>query len=201
MDTCSIEECSNLIGRHGAKGYCPMHYKRYLRHGDATLITRLPRGSSLEAALCFSGWRVSQSTGCWNFAGHTNGDGYGAVTKDRAPYLAHRAAYEVWVGPIPDGHVIRHTCDNRPCINPAHLLTGLPVDNTQDAVDRERTANGERHGMHKLTDDEVNSMRREYARGGVTQRALARRYGCSQAQVNNVLLRKQRANETHVLAA
>jgi antitoxin component HigA of HigAB toxin-antitoxin module len=62
-------------------------------------------------------------------------------------------------------------------------------------------ANGERHGMHKLTDAEVNALRTEYAQGGITQRALAKRYGCSQAQVNNVLHRKQRANDTHILIA
>jgi len=201
MKTCSVEDCPTLIGKHGAKGYCSMHYKRYLKHGDATVITKVPDGSSPEYRLVFAGWQVVPSSGCWNFAGRKNEDGYGTITKDRGPYLAHRAAYEVWTGPIPDGHVIRHTCDNRCCINPDHLLTGLPADNMQDAVDRQRMANGERHGMHKLTDDEVNAMRCEYARGGVTQRALARRYGCSQAQVNNVLLRKQRADETHLLAA
>lgn len=200
MRTCSIEDCSNLVGKHGAKGYCPMHYKRYLKHGDAATTANAPRGSTPEQSLHFAGWQVAQS-GCWEFAGRLDPDGYGVITNDRSPYRAHRAAYEEWVGPIPSGHVVRHTCDNRQCINPSHLLTGTPADNTQDAVDRQRTANGERHGMHKLTDVEVNAMRAEYARGGVTQRTLARQYGCSQAQINNVLLRKQRADETHLIAA
>jgi hypothetical protein len=201
MSTCTIDGCATEIGKHGARGYCSKHYKRFKKHGDASLITRLPRGSSPEDALHFAGWQVAPNSGCWNFAGRKDPDGYGAITNGRGPYRAHRAAYEAWVGSIPAGHVIRHTCDNRQCINPSHLLTGLPADNTQDAVERQRMANGERHGMHKLTDDEVNSMRCEYARGGVTQRALARRYGCSQAQVNNVLLHKQRADETHLIAA
>jgi len=201
MNPCSIDHCSNLIGRHGAKGYCSMHYKRYLKHGDAATITKAPRGSTPAQSLHFAGWQVVPTSGCWNFAGRKNDDGYGVITKGRAPYLAHRAAYEVWTGPIPSGHLIRHTCDNRQCINPEHLLTGMPVDNTRDAVERQRMANGERHGMHKLTDHEVSAMRCEYARGGVTQRALARRYGCSQAQVSNVLLRKQRADETRLIAA
>lgn len=197
MRTCSIEDCSTIIGKHGAKGYCSTHYKRYRRHGDAAHLTRLPRGSSPEEALRFAGWQVDHGSQCWNFAGHLDADGYGVITKGSAPYRAHRAAHEVWIGPIPGGHLIRHTCDNRRCINPSHLLTGLPADNTRDAQERERLANGERHGMHKLTDDEVDAMRDEYARGGVTQRALALQYGCSQAQVNNVLLRKQRVDETH----
>jgi hypothetical protein len=53
--------------------------------------------------------------------------------------------------------------------------------------------------MHKLTDSDVDAMRAEYSRGGVTQRALARQYGCSQSQVSNVLLLKQRVDETHFI--
>jgi len=197
MRTCSIEDCFNIIGKHGARGYCSTHYKRYRKHGDATHLTRLPRGSSPKDALRFAGWQVDHGSKCWNFAGHLDPDGYGVITKDSAPYRAHRAAHEAWVGPIPDGHLIRHACDNRRCINPNHLLTGLPADNTRDAQERQRLANGERHGMHKLTDEEVDTMRADYARGGVTQRSLAKQYGCSQAQVSNVLLRKQRQDETH----
>lgn len=200
MNPCSIESCPNMVGNHGAKGYCPKHYKRRRKHGDATVVTRAPRGSGLEDALSFAGWAVSEA-GCWDFRGRLDPDGYGVITKERAPYRAHRAAYESWVGPIPSGHLIRHTCDNRRCINPEHLLTGSPRDNTRDAQERKRLANGERHGMHKLTDTEVRAMRDEYARGGVSQRSLAAKYGCSQAQVNNVLLHKQRLEDTHLIAA
>lgn len=162
MSTCTIDGCATEVGKHGARGYCSKHYKRLQKHGDANLIVRLPRGSSAEDALIFAGWNVAAS-GCWEFSGHLDPDGYGVITKGRAPYRAHRAAYEVWTGAIPEGHLIRHTCDNRRCINPAHLLIGLPADNSQDAVERQRMANGERHGMHKLTDEEVNAMRCEYA--------------------------------------
>lgn len=195
--TCTMPECSTLVGKHGARGYCPTHYKRFKKHGDASIVTRLPRGSSPEDALNFAGWKIDQTTGCWNFGGRIDPDGYGVITNGRAPYRAHRAAYESWVSAIPDAHLIRHTCDNPQCINPAHLLTGLPADNSRDARERQRMANGERHPMHKLTDGQVDSMREQYALGGVTQRSLARKYGCSQAQVNNVLLKKQRAHETY----
>lgn len=200
MKTCTIEDCTNQVGKHGARGYCSLHYKRFRKHGDATTITRVPRGSDTEGCLRFAGWRVT-STGCWEFNGRQDPDGYGVITKNSAPYRAHRASYELWVGPIPEGHVIRHTCDHRRCIKPDHLLTGLPKDNTRDAQERQRLANGERHGMHKLTDDDVDCIRMEYANGGTNQRALARKYGCSQAQVNNIILRRQRRDETHLIAA
>ncbi|MEV7606108.1 HNH endonuclease signature motif containing protein [Paenarthrobacter sp. NPDC089322] len=198
MKVCAIQECGTPIGKHGAKGYCSKHYKRYKKNGDASTTTIAPRGSGVEERLRFAGWEVTD-TGCWSFSGRINPDGYGTITVDREPYLAHRASYEQWVGPIPKGHVIRHTCDNRMCINPEHLLTGLPRDNTRDAQERHRLANGERHGMHKITDDEVNSIRVEYRTTAIDQRGLARKYKCSQAQISNILLGKQRRDETHLL--
>lgn len=198
--TCIIEDCTTDIGKHGAKGYCPKHYKRYAKHGDAHKITRMPRGLGIEERLRFVGWDVTPS-GCWEFKGNLDPDGYGVAYAEHSPQRAHRLAYEEWVGPIPRGHLVRHTCDNRPCINPDHLLTGLPKDNSQDAVDRKRMANGERHAMHKLTDTQVSAIRSDYATGSITQRALARKYGCSQAQVSNILLKRQRRSETHRLAA
>jgi len=75
------------------------------------------------------GWTVS-AKGCWVYGNLT----YGTIKG----IGAHRIAYERWVGPIPAGHVVRHQCDNPPCINPAHLITGTPSQNVQDMIDRGR---------------------------------------------------------------
>ncbi|QKW95381.1 hypothetical protein [Ralstonia phage RPZH6] len=58
--------------------------------------------------------------GCWNWTGALSA-GYGILARGwkKSPYKAHRLAYELFVGPIPDGHVVRHACDNPRCINPA----------------------------------------------------------------------------------
>jgi len=66
---------------------------------------------------------------------------------------AHRLAWELWVGPIPDGLQVRHTCDNPPCCNPAHLLLGTQADNARDMVKRRRS------GVEKLTPDDVRAIR------------------------------------------
>lgn len=50
----------------------------------------------------------------------------------------HRLAYEAWVGPIPEGMLIRHTCDTPLCINPDHLIPGTHRDNMQDRLERGR---------------------------------------------------------------
>lgn len=88
-------------------------------------------------------WRkVDQSGGpdaCWPWMGARKPKGYGNFCTVRTPpktVLAHRYAYEQTHGPIPEGLVLRHRCDNPPCCNPAHLLPGTGAENTQDAIER-----------------------------------------------------------------
>ena len=65
---------------------------------------------------------VNEETGCWEWTGHLNNQGYGAATfGDGVPYLAHRASYTRHKGPIPQGSVLDHLCRNPACINPEHL--------------------------------------------------------------------------------
>lgn len=59
--------------------------------------------------------------GCIEWTGGTNKKGYGRLVVDGWTQSVHRVAYETYVGPIPEGHEIDHTCKNRRCINPAHL--------------------------------------------------------------------------------
>jgi hypothetical protein len=193
--TCNADGCETLRGKHGAKGYCSKHYKRLRANGLADKVTRPQPGSTPVQSLEFHGWVIT-ANGCHEFKGPRSSDGYGKITVDRKPYRAHRASYEAWVGAIPEGQLIRHTCDNPICINPEHLIPGTPKENTGDAVARQRVANGERSGQHKLTDTEVALMRSLYGAGKYTQRGLAKYFGCSQAQVSNILLAKQRVNET-----
>lgn len=63
-------------------------------------------------------------TCCWLWTGHTVGKGYGRFRLDGRMQLAHRVAYELDIGPIPDGMVVRHLCDVPACVNPAHLELG-----------------------------------------------------------------------------
>lgn len=67
--------------------------------------------------------------GCWLWLGYRGPLGYGRVHVGRKSLSAHRAAYEAWVGPIPDGLVLDHLCVNPPCVNPAHLEPVTNVEN------------------------------------------------------------------------
>ena len=84
-------------------------------------------------------------------------------------------------------HVVRHICDNPACISEYHLLGGAKLDNSRDAVKRGRTARGERSNTAKLTEFQVRRIREEYAKGGVSQRELGRRYGVDHTTIGHIV--------------
>ena len=97
------------------KGYCQMHYERWKRYGDPLVTKRLSVGERF-----FS--RIDKiPSGCWVWTGSIMQCGYGRMKVDNKTVLAHRLAYELMVGPIPEGLEIDHLCRNRACVNPEHL--------------------------------------------------------------------------------
>lgn len=133
---------------------------------------------------------------CWLWVGWIRHDGYGALTVRGRHWAAHRLAYVLVNGEIPAGAFILHSCDERRCCNPAHLRIGTREDNTQDAIDRDRLARGERaarrgeqHGCAKLTDAAVREIRSAYA-AGTKQEQLAQRFGVRQQTISRVVTKK-----------
>lgn len=93
-------------------GRCPLHYYRAKKAG------LLPR--PLTRAERF--WsKVEKTDGCWLWTSTTNENGYGRFSIKRRFVSAHRLAYEMTVGPIPDGLTIDHLCRVRSCVRPEHL--------------------------------------------------------------------------------
>lgn len=105
-------------------------------------------------------------TGCWEYTGFCHPTrGYGQIGRGRREeglVETHRAAWEITHGPIPEGLVVRHRCDNPPCCNPSHLELGTHQDNVNDAVARGRTARGDRLPQTRLTEEEVRAIREAY---------------------------------------
>lgn len=81
--------------------------------------------------------KVEKTDGCWLWrASRSKEDGYGIVTDRGRKILAHRFSWELHNGPIPDGLLVCHTCDVKPCVNPAHLWLGTYSENTKDAFNK-----------------------------------------------------------------
>ena len=129
---------------------------------------------------------------CLVWAGDTGSNGYGRLRHAGCEsYPAHKLMYELHHGKVPAGLVVRHRCDNRPCINVAHLEVGTHKDNAQDRVKRGRSRNvsGEHHGRSKLTQAQVDEIRRRYIPGryGSGSHVLAREFGVTQSTIFAIL--------------
>jgi len=113
---------------------------------------------------------------------------------DYKSILAPRVAYELWVGPIPEGLLVRHfVCDNPPCINPAHLRVGTHKDNMRDMAIKGRRKGinaGSEHGKAILSESDVLDIRKKYAGGFCTQKTLGDTYGVSRHTINSVISRQ-----------
>lgn len=130
---------------------------------------------------------------CWLWTGTHDGHGYGLIYDSRIKLnrYAHAIAWELDRGQsIPDGQIVRHRCDTPLCVNPRHLLTGTHADNVNDKVSRERQSRGDEHGISKLTETDVEEIRRRYATGSWSQRRLAAEYGITQPNVHLIVTRK-----------
>ena len=121
--------------------------------------------------------RIPES-GCWIFMGAIKSNGYGDIWKDKKVTGAHRASYQLFVGEIPDGYDVCHTCDVRCCINPNHLFIGTRKDNMVDCRKKERIATI----MAKLTPAEVNEIRNSSDKNV----NLAIKFSCSQNTVSRI---------------
>ena len=78
-------------------------------------------------------------TGCWLWISG-DADDYGSFRLNGKEYQAHRVSYEIHKGAIPEGLLIMHDCDCKPCVNPGHLTAGTDSQNVRDAYDRGRIA-------------------------------------------------------------
>jgi hypothetical protein len=126
MRACTVAECDV---KHWAKGFCRKHYKRWRKNGTAELLTGDDRF-----------WRQVDRRSeeeCWPWTGATI-KGYGHSHDNYEHYYAHRRSYEMHVRPLTQGEVVRHTCDNPPCVNPVHLVAGTQRQNIEDMIQRGR---------------------------------------------------------------
>lgn len=131
---------------------------------------------------------------CWEWQGWRSPQGYGRFCLNGHQIPASRAAAIRAGMPVSDGLDVCHTCDNPPCVNPAHLYVGTRSQNIQDMADRGRHPKqglGERDWCAKYTDAEVADWRLRHARGD-SFKSIARHYGAHPTTISRTIRGIQR---------
>lgn len=148
-------------------------------------------------------WSYVQKTeSCWLWhLAQRHGYGQFALAPGK-PVRAHRYAFEVTYGPIPEGMHVLHRCDTPLCVRPDHLFLGTAQDNMTDKVAKGRQAKGDRHGMRvhpetrargehqgnsKLTNEQAREIRRRRL-SGESRKAIAMEFGVSPKLVYQIAL-------------
>ena len=127
--------------------------------------------------------KVEKTENCWNWKGSVSKD-YGVFWKEDNNRPAHRVAYELWKGTIPEGNVVRHSCFNTLCVNPSHLSVGTQKENIADSVGAGRHQHKETHWSSKVfTNEQITAIKNSTS----SQRALAKEYKVSQSTISKII--------------
>ena len=130
---------------------------------------------------------VTVESGCREWMGKLCRDLYGTIEFEGKCWGAHRLAWTLKHGPIPDGLLVCHHCDNRKCINTDHHFLGTQSDNMKDMVSKGRWKTGDRSETRKVSEEQVIVIRArlaEIGRGG--GRRVAEELGVSQALISQI---------------
>lgn len=134
--------------------------------------------------------KVLKTNACWLWMGSRDGGGYGLIGsggENGRLLKAHRVAWEIVNGPIPEDMVVMHKCDTPSCVRPDHLQLGTVAENNADRKSKGRNAStaGERHPLTKLTNADVRNIRERLSRNE-TQTRIAKDYSISQSAVSAI---------------
>lgn len=177
---CTVAECDRIRSAHGL---CEMHAYRMKHFGSTDTPKRLTLADRFWAKVDKRG-----PDECWPWTAAVNENGYGVMRpqgKKSGPTIkAHRVSLML-AGVDVEGRLVLHSCDNPPCVNPAHLSAGDRQQNVADMMSRERQPRGSRNGQAKLTERQVAEIRRRAALGE-RRRLLANEFKVSESTINRL---------------
>jgi hypothetical protein len=145
--------------------------------------------------------KVHKGDKCWLWQAATNDYGYGVFyvkrnsiekRQDRKSHMtvAHKVAWMLTNGAIPDGLEVCHSCDVRACVNPSHLFLGTHKDNMQDASNKHRLPYGERHPNSKMDTDTVLQIKQDIEKG-LTGTEIAIKYGVARSYASGIRTKRR----------
>ena len=130
---------------------------------------------------------------CWEWQGAKKPRGYGNVKVNKQYFSAHRVSFILANGPIPEGYIVCHICDNPSCCNPTHMMLGTHKSNTADMLIKNRqkkkhtAARGEGNGKSKLSEENIRDIRKIYAAKIMNQYELAVKFGVTQPTIGHIV--------------
>jgi len=181
---CAVQDCES---KGLLKGLCDRHYRRWARHGDP-LGGRKPNGEAMrymeDVVLAYEGDE------CLTWPHGRIPSGYGKVWVNGRTELAHRYVCQVVNGSPPtSGHEVAHSCGggSKGCVTKRHLSWKTHLENMRDKSAHGTQNRGEAQHLAKLTEGDVLAIRA--SQGKISQNALARQFGVTQAAIWSVLHR------------
>ena len=139
--------------------------------------------------------KVRKTDTCWIWLASRATTGYGQMfvamkgKRSNIVHKSHRIAWQIYVGPIPNGLQVLHNCDNRLCVKPDHLYLGTQQDNVNDMMKRGRNGycrrEGQQHPMAKLTDNQVGCIKHRLTIG-ISPKDLAKEFSVARSTIAEI---------------
>lgn len=131
---------------------------------------------------------------CWIWQGPVGSRGYGCFKFSCVNWQAHRIAYYLYYNEDPGDFCVCHSCDVPLCVNPRHLWLGTHTDNMQDMITKGRrvqpNVHGEKNPSSKLTQKQVNQIRKLYTTKKYTYMQLAEKFNVSYVTIHHIVTHK-----------
>ena len=140
---------------------------------------------SIARSLILSKSKLDHVSGCWNWTAGKNSGGYGIVQFNGSKFSAHRLSYEAFIGPILNGLLACHKCDNVNCVNPDHIFIGTHDDNMRDMAEKGRSTRGEKGSRAAISESDAVKIF-EMIKSGAKVKNIMREFNVSRNTVKHI---------------